>query len=59
MYILLGSGANVALCSFSFGGVLSPSTSASSAFRLTDPFEYAFSMTGGRIDFGGIVGVDL
>ena len=59
--ILFESSAKVARCSFrSLGGVLSPSTkSASSAFRFTDPLEYDFSITGGKIDFGGIVGVDL
>lgn len=55
--IPFGSGANDALSSF--GGVLSPPTPASSAFRLVDPIECDFSMTGGRIGFEGIVGVDF
>jgi hypothetical protein len=60
VYILLASGADAVLCPLvSFGGVLSPSTSSSSAFRFADPLEYDFSMTGARIDREGIVGVDL
>jgi len=44
--VLRGSGANVAR-GWSFGGVLSPPTSASSAFRFPELLECDFSMTGG------------
>ena len=62
--ILRGSGAKVARCSLgSLGGVLSPPTSASSAFRF--PLDCGCPMTGGGV-FGlskteveGIVGWDL
>lgn len=48
----------------SLGGVLSPPTSASSAFLFPDPLEYDFSMTGGllgvrKTDVVGVVGDDL
>ena len=60
--VLRGSGANVARCSL--GGVLSPPTSASSAFRFPELLEWDFSIGAGvlgvrRTDFVGIVGVDL
>jgi hypothetical protein len=61
--ILRGSGANVARCSLgSLGGVLSPPTSASSAFRF--PVDCNCPMTGGvfglfKTEVEGIVGWDL
>lgn len=61
--ILRGSGANVARCSLgSLGGVLSPPTSASSAFRF--PLDCDCPMTGGvfglcKTEVVGIVGWDL
>ena len=61
--ILRGSGANVARCSLgSLGGVLSPSTSASSAFRF--PVDCDCPITGGvfglsKTEIVGIVGWDL
>ena len=61
--ILRGSGANVARCSLgSLGGVLSPPTSASSAFRF--PPDCDFTMAGGVFDLcktevEGNVGWDL
>lgn len=60
-----GSGANVVRASLdSFGGVVSPLTPASSAFRFPEPLECDFPMADGvlgvfKTDTVGIVGVDL